>query len=103
MKFLVTWTARSGGSAAESEADTKRGMQMFSKWSPPAGSTIHEFLARLDGRGGYSVVETDDPAALAEAPAKFGVFDDFEIIPVMDIADSIPIAQEGIEFRESIT
>jgi hypothetical protein len=103
MKFLVTFTARSGGSAAENEADAKRGLQAYSKWSPPAGATIHAFLSRLDGRGGYTIVETDDPAALAEGPAKFGVFDEFEIIPVMDIADSISIAQEGIEFRDSIS
>ena len=62
-----------------------------------------EFNQRLDGQGGYVIAETDDPALLMDGPAKFGVLNTFEVVPVMDIMDSIAIAQEAIDFRDSIS
>lgn len=103
MKFLVSWTFNNSGSVAEAEADAKRGLQLFGKWSPPEGLKLTEFVARVDGRGGYVIAETDNPALLADGPSKFGVLNTFEVIPVMDIMDSIPISQEAIEFRDSIS
>ena len=102
-QYLVSWIARPGGSAAESEAAVKRGLQLFSKWSPPEGSTFKAFLGRLDGRGGYALVETDNPALVAEGPAKFGTLFDFTVEPVLDIMDTVAITNEGIEFRDSIS
>ena len=62
-----------------------------------------EFPARNPaGRGGFSIVETDNPDSLGEAPAKFGTFLDFEIIPVSDITESVRLLGEGVEFRASI-
>jgi len=103
MKFLVSWTFRTAGSVADAEADAKRGLQLFSKWVPPEGLKMTEFVSRIDGRGGYVMVETDNPALLADGPSKFGVLNEFEVIPVMDIMDGMPIAQEAIEFRDSIS
>lgn len=102
-QYMVSWVARPGGSAAESEVAAKRGLQLFSKWSPHPSATFKVFVGRLDARGGYALVETDDPAALAEGPAKFGTAFDFEIVPVMDIMDGVGILSEGIEFRDSIS
>jgi len=103
MKFLVSWTTRSGSSAVENEADAARILQVFSKWTPPADETFHQFLGRLDGRGGYSIIETDNPDSLGEAPAKFGTYLDFEIVPVSDISESVRLLSEGAEFRASIS
>src|SRR5262249_35271062 len=103
MKYLVTWTARDGGSAAEVEAAVKRSLAVFSKWSPPSDATFHQFLARLDGTGGCAAVGTDNPASVAEGPSKFGPYFDFDVIPVMDITDGVQIVNEGIEFRDSIS
>jgi hypothetical protein len=103
MKYLVSWTARDGGSAADNEAAAKRGLQLFSKWSPPEGETFHQFLSRLDGNGGYAVVETDDPLKVAEGPAKFGPYFEFTVVPVVDIMDGLPVANDAIEFRDSIS
>jgi hypothetical protein len=103
MKYVVSWETREGGSAAQAEEDEKRLLQLFSKWSPPADATFHQFVARLDGRGGFAVVETDNPASVMEGPSKFGTHIIFTITPVIDIMDSIPIANEGIEFRDSIS
>jgi hypothetical protein len=103
MKFMVSWKVNTAGSVAQAEADAKRGMQLFSKWSPPEGLKMTEFVERLDGQGGYVMCETDDPTLLLDGPAKFAVANTFEVIPVMDIMESLPIAQEAIDFRDSIS
>jgi hypothetical protein len=103
MKYVVSWTTRLTGSAAENEAATRRGLALFSKWQPPASTTFHQFVGRLDGRGGFSVVETDNPADLLDASSKFGPTVDYEIFPVVDIAEWIQGLQQGAEFRESIS
>jgi hypothetical protein len=103
MKYLVTWKARSGGAGAQTEEDAKRLLQLFSKWSPAPDATFHQFVERLSGDGGYAIVETDNPTAVMEGPSKFGTYLDFEVIPVVDIMESVQVAQEGIEFRDSIS
>lgn len=102
MKFVVTWRLRSGSSAVDNEAAAARVLEVFGKWTPPADETFHQFLGRLDGTGGLAVVETDNPDSLGEAPAKFGAYMDFEIIPVNDITDNVRLIAEGIEFRKSV-
>ena len=101
MKFVITWTVRSGGSADGNEASVSRTLEMFSKWAPPSDQTFHQFLCRLDGTGGFAVVETDNPDSLGEA-AKFGPYLQFEIIPVGDIAETTRLLSEGVEFRNSV-
>jgi hypothetical protein len=103
MKYLVAWTNRSGGSASDNEATVARSLEVFSKWSPPADETFHQFLSRLDGEGGYAVVETDNPLSLLEGPAKFGPYFEFSVTPVVDITEGVPVLNEGIEFRRSIS
>ena len=103
MKFLISWTARSGGSGSENEADVKRSLQVFSKWSPPAGDTFHQFLTRLDGNGGYAVVETDNATNVLDSAAKFGPWFEFQVTPVVDIAEGTPVASQAIEWRDSIS
>jgi hypothetical protein len=102
MKFVVSWKVRSGASGEGNEAATRRILDVFSKWAPPADETFHQFLGRLDGTGGFAVVETDNPDSLAEAPAKFGPYLEFEITPVQDITDTIRILSEGAAFRTSV-
>ncbi len=102
MKFVVAWKVRSGGSAADNEASAARVLEVFGKWSPPADETFHQFLGRLDGTGGFAVVETDNPDSLLEAPSKFGTYLEFEIVPVNDIAETTRVLGEGVAFRKSI-
>ena len=103
MKYVVSWKALQGGSAAENEAAAERGLQLFSKWSPAPDSTFHQFVERLDGTGGYAVVETDNPLSVLDGPSKFGTLFEFKVDAVVDIMESIPTASEGVEFRRSIS
>ena len=102
MKYVVSFRPRQGGSPADIEVAEKRSMDVFAKWTPPEGVTFHQFLARLDTGGGYAVVESDNPMLVAEGPAKFAPWFDFEVTPVVDMTEAITIAQEAIDFRDSI-
>jgi hypothetical protein len=102
MKYLVSWTARAGGSAAENEATLKRTLEVYGKWTPPADAKFLEFLTRADGSGGYAVVETDNVASVAEGPWKFGPYFEFEIVPVLDVADGVALLSDGIAFRDAV-
>jgi len=103
MKYLISWTPRDGGSAADQESAAKRSLQVFSKWAIPDGATFHQFVQRLDGNGGYAVVESDDYRAVMDGPLKFTPFFVFDVVPVVDIMDSIAVAADAIEFRDSIS
>ena len=102
MKFVTAWTWRQGGSAKENEDAVRRVLEVYSKWKPLDSTTFHQFVGRLDGGGGFSVTETDNPADLADATSKFAPYFDYQIYPVVDIADIAQAAQEGVEFRDSI-
>ena len=103
MKFVVTWKPRSGGSSAENEESLRRNLQVFSKWTPPSDITFHQFVGRLDGEGGFAVVECDNVKSLMDGPSKFSPWFEFNTIPVADIQDTVPSGQEGIDFRDSIS
>ena len=99
MKFVVSTTFRLNGYAAENEVAARRILDVYTKWTPPASVTFHQFVARVDGGGGFSVVETDNPADLMEITSKFAPFAGYEIHPVVDIADGVRVLQEAAEFR----
>jgi hypothetical protein len=99
MKYVVTWENRSNAT----EETAARSEQVFSKWTPHEGSTFKVFLARIDGRGGFAVVETDDPTLVLRDTALFGAFFDFSVYPVLEIADSTAIEMETVEHLRSIS
>jgi hypothetical protein len=103
MKYVISYTLRLNGSAAENEAAAKRLLELYSKWTPQASMTFHQMVGRVDGNGGFAVVETDNPMDLLDATSKFGAVIEYQIHPVVDVADSVRVAQEGVEFRESIS
>lgn len=99
MKYVVSWKTRQ----TVSEDLQARSLQVFSKWSPSDGTTFLQFLGRVDGRGGYAVVEADDPGLVAKDMAVFSAFFDMSVEPVMEIADIAMIGAEAVEFRASIS
>jgi Protein of unknown function (DUF3303) len=104
MKYVVAWKSRLGGSAAENEAAIARLLEVFSKWTPADGVTFHQFVARVDGEGGFAVTEGDDLASAAMRDvAKFAPFLEYTIYPVLDIAEAAGMLAEGVEWRKSIT
>jgi hypothetical protein len=102
MKYVLSWKPRLAGSGAENENDYKHVLDVFSSWEEPSDVTFHEFLQRLDGAGGFAVVESDNPASVLEGPTKFGPWFEFTVTPVMDFRDGVPVFGAGVEFRSSV-
>jgi hypothetical protein len=103
VKYVLAWTTRSGGSAAESEEAAKRALQMYQKWSPPSGVSITEFVARLDGEGGFAVLEADDPALVLGISARFTPYLTSQVYPVVGMDVAAKAVDEGIGFRKSVS
>lgn len=99
MKYVVTWETRSDWS----EETAARSLQVFGGWTPSEGATFVEFLARVDSRGGFSVVETDDPSLILRDTALFSAYFDFSVHPVLEIADAVAIDMEMVAKLASIT
>ena len=97
MKFVIFWQPRSNSS----EEIQARSLQVFGKWSPAEGTTYLQFLGRIDGPGGFAVVETDDPALIARDTGIFSMFFDMTVYPVLDIEDAARIGAESLEFLRS--
>jgi Protein of unknown function (DUF3303) len=103
MKYVMAWTSRLNGSEKENEEAARRGVELFSKWQQPESTTFHQFVGRLDGRGGFAFIETDNPADVLDGASKFGPLNEFQLFPVVDVPDWMAAAQEGVAFRESIS
>jgi hypothetical protein len=101
MKYVVSMRFLKNGSAEENKAASREMLDLYSKRKPPAGSTIHQFLGRCDGRGAITVVETDNPADLVDTASKFGAFVEYDVLPVVEIADAVKAAQEAETFLEA--
>jgi hypothetical protein len=99
VKYVVTWETRQ----STSEETQARSLQVFSKWSPSEGADFQQFVGRVDGRGGFAVVETDDPALVAKDMATFGPFFEFSLYPVMEIAETAAIGMEAVQMRAAIS
>ena len=97
MKYVISWQTRSNAT----EEIQARSLQVFGKWSPDEGTTYLQFLGRIDGPGGFAVVETDDPALIARDTGIFSAFFDFTVYPVLDIEDAARIGAESLEFLRS--
>jgi hypothetical protein len=100
MKYVITWES---SAAAASEELRARSLQVFSKWTPSEGTNFKEFVERVDGRGGFAVVETDDPALIHRDTAMFSPFFDFTVHPVLEIADATAIDMEVTQLLASIS
>jgi hypothetical protein len=102
MKYVLTFTARLNGSERENEEAAKRGVELFAKWQQPESSTFHQFLGRVDGMGGFAVIETDDPADLLEGASAFAPLNEFALFPVVDVDQWMAAGQQAVAFRESV-
>lgn len=101
MKFVVAWTARPGSDPQANLASSDSLLQAFGSWTPPAEWTISEFLARVDGKGGLLICETDDLASIDRAVAQYLPWLDYDVTPVVDIGDSVESLAQGAAWARS--
>ncbi len=98
MKYVVTWEAP----AQQTEEAYARAFKVFERKPKRRELKYHQMFGRIDNRGGYMIVETDDPAALAREAAAFATVGACVITPVMDIAEFAQIGKEAMEFRAGL-
>jgi hypothetical protein len=99
MKYVITWEVR----PSVTEESAARSLQVFSKWTPSEGANFKEFLGRVDGQGGFAVVETDDASLIATDVAPFASWFDFTVYPVLEITETAAIDTQAVEFLASIS
>ncbi|MCU1463026.1 MAG: hypothetical protein JWO37_3101 [Acidimicrobiales bacterium] len=98
-KYVIQWKNRDG--LAGNEAAGKRLLDLYSKWTP-AAATISQFVSNIDGTGGFSIVETDNPLDVMRDVTKFETYLEFTVTQVVDIADAMPVFNEAVDYMDSI-
>lgn len=103
MKFILQWNSRLSGDAAQNVRNTESLLHAFSGWEPPASVSISEFVARVDGRGGSLVVATDDIEAIDHMVAQYSPWFDWDVVPVIDVAESAETAGRAVAWAKQAT
>lgn len=83
-------------------ADQRQGLNRFLAWTPPSGFVFQGHWARADASGGIFVAEADSAAAVFEATSTFADLIEFEIVPIMDIMESVPISAKVLDWVDSV-
>lgn len=99
MKFVLAYTTQKGGSEADRFEAGKRAQQLLDNWQPSEAAVIHQWLSRADGNGGFSVIETDSAEELLKDLTTWSSFLDFQVYPVVDIAEATPVVRAGLDAR----
>jgi hypothetical protein len=95
MLFAALYTTRD-----PSEESDKRGLQLFTNWAPPFEFKHH--WARADGKGGIAIFEADDPAVVLEGISPFTAYFDFEVTPVLEVEQAVPVFMKVNAWRDSV-
>jgi hypothetical protein len=85
MKFLSSWILR-----PDTVPEAARRF-LAGGGAPPAGVTLLGRWHRADASGGFSLFETNDPAALYAHAAEWAQFLDIQTVPVIEDADAAPV------------
>jgi hypothetical protein len=102
MKFVLAYTERSGGSAADNVASGEAAQKLLSNWTPSQAATIHQWVQRCDGNGGFSVIETDNAGELYKDLMTWTPWIEFQVYPVLDILEATPITDEALCVAKSV-
>jgi hypothetical protein len=97
MLFQVSYKGKPSGK----EADDKRVLQVFSKWTPPAGIEIKCHYIRPDG-GGFLVIEANSVTPLIEAIAPYATYLEYEVTPIADAGEAVPALGRAYAWRDTV-
>jgi hypothetical protein len=82
--------------------DQRVGLKRFLAWTPPVGFTFEGHWALADGTGGVFIADAETAAAAFEATGAFSDLIEFELVPVIEIAESVPISSRLLEWIDSV-
>jgi hypothetical protein len=92
VKYVISWKPRAGGSAIENEASAARALEILKDFEPSERTTMHEYLLRIDGQGGFAVAESDNPADIAGTLFRLSPLNEYTVYPVIDSDEGLRIA-----------
>ena len=98
MLFATVYTPRGTGS----EEEAKRILQIWSQWKQPAGMEIKAFYVLADQSGGIIISEASTAAAVLEAISPFAPYLDYNVTPIVEITEAVPILQRVNAWRDSV-
>ncbi len=81
MKFVFTYTTQQGGSEADRHEAAKKAQQLLATWQPSDTASILQWVSRVDGNGGFSVIETDNAENILKDLSTWSSFLDFQVLP----------------------
>jgi hypothetical protein len=102
VKFVLTYTTHDYGSVEDGVEALEAAQKLLSTWSPTPTVTIHQWVSRCDGNGGFSVIETDNAGDMFKDLSTWSPWLDFQVFPVIDISDATPLQQEAVETAKSV-
>ena len=87
----------------DTEEDQRRNLALFMNWTPPAGFAFLHHWARADGKGGVFVAEAASALAVLEATTPWSTRMDFDISPLVDMNDAVPVFLRVQAWTDSVT
>jgi Protein of unknown function (DUF3303) len=83
--------------------DQRVGLKRFQAWTPPDGFAFQGHWGTADGMGGMFIADVDSAAAAFEATAAFSDLIEFQIVPVLDIMEAVPINTRVLDWIDSVS
>jgi|SRR3974390_82287 hypothetical protein len=101
MKYMIEWTIRQAGlSNDQNFASSQALLNAFGKWKPEDGLTVHAFVSKLSGNGGYVLVEANDPKVIVSFVSKYTFWNDATVVPVLDVGETVPINAASLAWAQ---
>lgn len=95
MLFLTSYRWREN----LTEEQAARALKLFGNWKPPG--VIKSHYARSDG-GGIVIAEADSALVLTEMTGAFLPFCEFDVTPIVEITEAVPVFQRVVAWRDSV-
>jgi hypothetical protein len=96
MLFAGTYSFRPG-------SDQRAGLKRFQAWAPPDGFVFQGHWQRADGAGGLFLAEVESAAAAFEATAAWADLIEFDIVPVLDVTEAVPVSAKVLAWIDSVS
>ena len=100
MKFIVQWPTRPGSEAKDNLESSESLLKAFGSWTPPtSGRSASSSPASTAAAASH--LRDHDLASIDEAVSQYLPWLDYDIIPVVDIADSVVSLTAGYAWARS--
>jgi len=102
VRYMIEYTIRSAGlTHTENFAGAEALLAAFGKWKPEDGLTVHAFLSKLAGNGGYVLAESSDPKVIVSFVSKYNFWNEVKVVPVIEVGDAVPVTAASLGWARS--